>query len=253
MYSKTSGLVQEVAVINSTTTHKLVCIAVVAMLSLTSDFAHSQRSSELSADLPDSLTMATQDKVDALFDAGHFERAFFIYRNELAPIGDKYAQYMVGYMYLTGMGTEEDLIAASAWYRLAAERGTPEFVAVRDQLRRNMNDDEIRRSDAEYVQLRMEYCDLAVLLASVKRNLKEAEAKTGSRIQGESNAMTIIDTSSGRMRSGSEYYGSLNDQLEDRLKLMHEIGKFEDMDTDPEQVNQRELERRVKEHIASFD
>jgi hypothetical protein len=99
----------------------------------------------------------------------------------------------------------------------------------------------------------MEYCDLAVLLASVKRNLKEVEAKTGSRIQGESNAMTIIETSSGRMRSGSEYYGSLNAQLEDRLKLMQEIGNFEDMDTDPEQVNLRELERRVKEHIASFD
>lgn len=197
--------------------------------------------------------MATQDKVDALFDAGDFERAFFIYRNELAPIGDKYAQYMVGYMYLTGMGTEEDPIAASAWYRLAAERGTLEFVAVRDQLLRNMNDDEVGRSDAEYVLLRKNYCDLAVLLASVKRNLEEVEGKIGTRIQSENNAMTIIDPRTGRVRVGSEYYGSLNAQLEDRLKLMQEIGNFEDMDTDPEQVNLRELERRVGDYIASFD
>lgn len=236
-----------------TPTQKVLWFACCAALLLASDPAYSQRSSELSADLPDSRTMATQDKVDALFDAGDFERAFFIYRNELAPIGDKYAQYMVGYMYLTGMGVEEDPIAASAWYRLSAERGTAEFVAVRDQLVRNMNQNELHLSDAQYNQLRFEYCDLAVLLSSIKRNLKEVETKTGSRIQSESNAMTVIDGGGGRVRSGSEYYGLINSQLEDRLKLMQEIGDFQDMETDPEKVNLRELERNVKEHIASFN
>jgi hypothetical protein len=236
-----------------TTSQKVLSIACCVALLLASDLAYSQRSSELSADLPDSLTMATQDKVDALFDAGDFERAFFIYRNELAPVGDKYAQYMVGYMYLTGMGIEEDPVAASAWYRLAAERGTPEFVAVRDQLLRNMNEEEMRRSDAEYIQLRLEYCDLAVLLSSVKRNLREVEAKTGSRIQGDGNAVTVINTSGGRVQSGSEYFGLIHAQLEDRLKLMQEIGEFEGMETDPKQVNLRELERKVKERIASFN
>jgi len=197
--------------------------------------------------------MATQDKVDGLFDAGEFERAFFIYRNELAAVGDKYAQYMVGYMYLTGMGIEEDPILASAWYRLAAERGTPEFVAVRDQLLRNMTEEEMRRSDAEYIQLRAEYCDLVVLLSSLKRNVQEVEAKTGSRIQSENYAMTIIETSGVRVRSGSEYYRLLYSQIEDRLKLMQEIGDFDDMETNPKQVNLRELERRVKDHISSLD
>jgi hypothetical protein len=197
--------------------------------------------------------MAIQDKVDALFDAGDFERAFFIYRNELAPFGDKYAQYMVGYMYLTGMGVAEDSILASAWYRLAAERHTPEFVAVRDQLLRNMSDDEMRRSDSEYMQLRVEYCDLAVLLSSVKRNLSEVEAKTGSRIQGESNALTVVDPRSGRTLSGADYYRSVRSEMEVRLKLMKEIGGFEDMKTDPEQVNLRKLEHDVNEHISSFN
>jgi len=215
--------------------------------------AHSQWTSELSADLPDTATMATQDKVAELYDAGEFERAFFIYRNELAPIGDKYAQYMVGYMYLTGMGVEEDPIMASAWYRLAAERNTPEFVAVRDQLLRQLDDDQMRRSDNEYLVLREDYCDLAVLLDSVKRNIREVDAKTGSRIKSDSNFMTIIETTGGRVRAGSEYYGLLHAQMEDRLKLMQEIGQFEDMETDPEKVDLRELERRVKEHIATMD
>jgi len=197
--------------------------------------------------------MAIQDKVDALFDAGDFERAFFIYRNELAPLGDKYAQYMVGYMYLTGMGIDEDQILASAWYRLAAERRTPEFVAVRNQLLRNMGDDDIRRSDSEYLKLRVEYSDLVVLLTSVKRNLREVEGKTGTRIQGENNAMTILDPRSGRAQSGGEYYREIRLELEDRLKLMKEIGGFEGMKTDPEEVNLRELERDVNEYIASFD
>ena len=197
--------------------------------------------------------MATQDKVDGLFDAGKFERAFFIYRNELAAVGDKYAQYMVGYMYLTGMGIEEDQILASAWYRLAAERGTPEFVAVRDQLLRNMIEEEMRRSDAEYIQLRTEYCDLAVLLASVRRDLKAIEPKTGSRIQNGNNALTIIDNSGGRILSGAEYYRLLYSQVEDRLKLIQEIGDFDDMETNPRQVNLRELERRVKNHISLLD
>jgi hypothetical protein len=118
---------------------------------------------------------------------------------------------------------------------------------------RNMNEEEMRRSDAEYIQLRLEYCDLAVLLSSVKRNLREVEAKTGSRIQGDGNAVTVINTSGGRVQSGSEYFGLIHAQLEDRLKLMQEIGEFEGMETDPKQVNLRELERKVKERIASFN
>ncbi len=53
-----------------------------------------------------------QRKVDQLFERGDYERAYFIYRNELAPAGDKYAQYMVGFMHLTGMGIDEDPVAA---------------------------------------------------------------------------------------------------------------------------------------------
>jgi TPR repeat protein len=236
-----------------TPAQKILCIACYAALLFVSDLAYSQRSSELSADLPDSRTMATQDKVDALFDTGDFERAFFIYRNELAPIGDKYAQYMVGYMYLAGIGVEEDRIAASAWYRLSAERGTAEFIVVRDRLMRNMNENEVRLSDDQYNQLRFEYCDLAVLLSSIKRNFKEVETKTGSRIQRESNAMTVIDSGGGRVWSGADYYGLIHAQLEDRLKLMQELGDFQDMEMDPQKVNLRELERNVMEHIASFE
>ncbi|MCJ7593009.1 MAG: hypothetical protein MUO51_16825 [Woeseiaceae bacterium] len=219
-------------------------------------FSNAQSHSGISADLPNSHTMATQRKVDKVFESGDFERAFFLYQNELAPLGDKYAQYMVGYMYLTGRGVEENRITASAWYRLAAERGTPEFVNVRDQLLRKLQDDEMSRSDAEYLKLRAGYSDLVVLLASIKRNLAELEGRTGTRIQSDRSSispMISLETQGGRMRSGSDYYGVIFGQLEDRVKLLIEIGEFENMDSDPARINLRDLESRVQERIQSID
>ena len=202
------------------------------MLAILSATAFAQRSSELSADLPDSRVMAVQDKVDRLFEDAKFTRAFFIYRNELAPIGDKYAQYMVGYMYDNAMGVDEDIIEASAWYRLSAERGTPEFVRVRDKLMRSFTDAERNRSNRKYNELRDNYCDLAVLLSSIKRDMNELTERTGTR-------------------SGSDYDGSLRSELRIRLALLKEIGGFDDLDTDLDRVNLHDLERRVQQRIDS--
>ncbi len=176
--------------------------------------------------------MAVQDKVDSLFEDAKFTRAFFIYRNELAPIGDKYAQYMVGYMYDHAMGVDEDIIEASAWYRLSAERGTAEFVRVRDELMRTFTDAERNRSNRKYNELRDNYCDLAVLLSSIKRDMNELTERT-------------------RTRSGSDYHGSIRSELRIRLALLKEIGEFDDLDTDLDRVNLHDLERRVQQHIDS--
>ncbi len=215
---------------------------------LVSDFALAQRSSELSDDLPDSRTMAIQRKVEALFDAGRFERAFFIYRNELAPLGDKYAQYMVGYMYHTGTGVEEDYVAASAWYQLAAERGTQEFVAVRDQLTHNLTSEQVYRSDLLYNQLRFEYCDMVVLLSSIKRDIQELDRKTGSRLTGGASPISVIDGRGGT-RSGADYYKSLRERLEKRLHLLKDSGDFRDLTVDVDRVDLRDLEDRVENRL----
>jgi len=227
--------------------------ACLTMLLLAPDMAYSQRSSELSADLPDSRTMAVQQKVDVLFEAGDYKRAFFIYRKELAPLGDKYAQYMVGYMLESGLGVDEDDVSASAWYRLAAERGTPEFLDVSERLMQKMSEEQLRRSSIEYAALRRQYCDLAVLMASIKRDFKELTVKTGSRLRSDSGPVTIVEPRSGRTRSGADYYGRVQAQLQDRLILLIELGDFEDIDADPAHVNVRELERLVAEYIQSQD
>ena len=229
--------------------HKALCLAYFAMLLLASDSVSAQRSSELSDDLPDSRTMAVQRKVEALFDEGDFERAFFIYRNELAPLGDKYAQYMVGYMYYTGTGVEEDYVAASAWYQLAAERGTPEFIAVRDQLTKNLTSEQVYRSDLLYNELRREYCDIAVLLSSIKRDLQALNSKTGSRLTGLASPISVIDGRGGGIRSGAEYYAELRERIEKRLHLLKESGDFQDLVVDVDRVDLRDLEDRVENRL----
>jgi len=226
-------------------------ILLVAALTCVSATCFAQRSSELSADFPDGRTMAVQEKVERIFDAGDYERAFFIYSNELAPLGDKYAQYMVGFMYHTGLGTEEDSISAAAWYQLAAERGTREFVVVRDRLLHVMDQDDAELSREMYRELRLRYCDLAVLLSSIKRNMKDLQGRTGTRVGSRSSPVTVIETRTSRFSRGSDYYGSLEAELKARVLLLKEIGEFSDLDTDLNKINIHELERRVQQHIEA--
>lgn len=221
-----------------------------AMLVFASGIALAQRTSELSADLPDARTMAIQQKVDKLYEAGVFERAFFIYRNELVPIGDKYAQYMVGFMHQFGLGIEQDEVAALAWYSLAAERGSPEFVEVHDRLRRNMSQPEVERAQAQYFELRQKYCDLAVLLASITRDYVALNEGTGYRVRSDSSTVVVMDPRFGA-DLGESYYGEIREQLESRLLLLREIGDFQDMNIDPDRISLRDLQRRVEQRIAA--
>lgn len=195
--------------------------------------------------------MAVQRKVERIFVAGEYERAFFIYRNELAPMGDKYAQYMVGFMYHTGLGVEEDSVSAAAWYQLAAERDTREFVVVRDRLLHVMDQDDADLSRVMYRELRLRYCDLAVVFSSIKRNMKDLQGRTGSRVGGQTSPVTVIENRASGFSSGSDYYRRIEEELETRMILLKEIGGFEDLNTDLKRINIHDLERRVQQHIEA--
>lgn len=189
-----------------------------------------------------------QTRVDELYERGEFERAFLIYRDELASIGDKYAQYMVGYMILSGQGVRQDPIQASAWYRLAAERGTEEFEMVRDELLTDFDAVEMRRSDHAYRALRSEYCDAAVLLSAIRDDLDRLSEATGSRLAAGGSPMTIVDPSTGRPMSGAEYYGRIRQRLGMRLGAIAKITGAS-LSTDPDQATIDEVEQVVEEYL----
>ncbi len=189
----------------------------------------------ISAGVPDARVLNLHAKVDELFERGETGRAYFIYRNELVPLGDKYAQYMVGYMHLTGLATSRDRVAASAWYRLAAERGTPEFVALRDRLLAELTDEQRHASDSLYTELRREYCDLAILLASIKQLYAEAIAARERRRND---------------HDGADDSDPVRRELARQLETLKKLGGFRGMETDPGRVSIDEIERLVTRRIA---
>lgn len=153
---------------------------------------------ELPAGGLDSRTLRIQSKVESLYKRGDYKRAHFIYSNELSRQGDKYAQYMTGYMYLMGQGVAGDPVRASAWYRLAAERRVPEFIAVRDQVLRTLNQEQRARSDEIYVELRKEYSDLVIVMGLLVEDLDGLKAgRTGSRLRSNSGSVMIYDPNTG--------------------------------------------------------
>ena len=232
---------------------KFSTVVLLASIALMTTPVEAQRSAGLSTDPPDSRTLGVQRKVDELYERGEFDRAYFIYRNELAPGGDKYAQYMVGYMHLMGRGAAEDPVAASAWYRLAAERGTPEFAAVRDQLMHDLDADERRRSDSGYRQLRRQFSDVFVLFQDIKRTYRELQSATGSRLAVRGGPMNIVGASSSNQgHSSADYYGHMRNELRRQLVALSELGGFPDLETDPARVDMSDIERRVIERIESI-
>ena len=231
--------------------HYIVWLAFFTLLAAS---VQAQLSFELPIGQPDSRTLKVQRKVDDLFEGGEYDRAYFIYRNELAPLGDKYAQYMVGFMHLTGKGVDEDPVAASVWYRLAAERGTPQFLAVRDMLMSDMTAEQREQSDRQFLELRRDYGDLSILLSLIKLATRSAETRTGSRLKATSSPMTVIDPRSAyQTQSSAVYYGRIENQLQEYLVMLSAIGDFPDLDTDPSSLNIDELERRVNERLETIN
>jgi hypothetical protein len=195
----------------------------------------------------DSKTMRIQERVEELFEQGEYQRAHFIYRNELVPIGDKYAQYMVGYMYLTGTGVDEDPMLASAWYRLAAERSYKEFINERDQILRAFSEVDLIRSDNLYLQLRRQYSDVVLLLALIEADMDSMKARTGSRLSGGGGSVTIVDARSGSSISGARFFGQIRRRTTARLKFMAQQLGRPDLNTDPDDVDVKELEQLVRD------
>ena len=228
-------------------------LPIAAILILAATPVVAQQSGPFPGSPVDRATMRLGERVEELFEAKEYERAFFIYRNELAPIGDKYAQYMVGFMYETGTWVDEDPILASAWYRLAAERGYVEFEQVRDALLNSFTPVDQARSDALYLQLRREYSDVVLLLKLIEQDMNAMTARTGSRLSGGTGPVTIVDPRAGSSVSGDEYFRVLRSRIEGRLQFMSQQLGDASIVTEADDVDIEELSARVDLFVETID
>jgi len=136
---------------------------------------------------------AAQADADAAYEAGRYQQAYEIYLGDLAPAGDKYAQYLIGIMHAHGLGVQQDAALGAAWLTLAAERGDERLAAARDEALAALPDDERLRADTLLADLHGHYGDCAIVSRLMAEDRKRVTASTGSRVKSSVNApLTII-------------------------------------------------------------
>ena len=218
---------------------------------LTATVASSQTYPSFPGGEIDHATLRTQERVEELYVSRSYDRAYFIYRNELAPRGDKYAQYMIGYMHFTGVGVPEDPSVALAWYRLAAERGSPPIILARDELEKALNPAQIEVAETLVAELKAELSDRVLILDLVQDDLKLLRDQARLGRSGSASPVTIIDRRYGYM-SGAHYYGTIEKRLATRLAYLK--GRVDVVDVEgPETMELAQIESEIKELIAELD
>ncbi len=201
----------------------------------------------------DQRTVETQNRVDELFDSGNYDRALFIYENELAPRGDKYAQYMVGYMHLNGLGVPQDRARALAWYRLSAERGNEKLARVRDDLANALTPEEVDRSSTIFRGLLGEIGDTTLIMKLIERDLATLKSRTGTRITASnvSSPLKVIRPSG--IPEDPNFYRNVRRRLEARLKYLETKVEISDIALESGASELKVFEEQVKAELAALD
>ena len=201
----------------------------------------------------DQRTLQTQKRVDELYSAGEYERALFIYERELAPRGDKYAQYMVGYMHLNTHGVPQDKATALAWYRLAAERENEVLQQARDELAADLTQAEIDASNRIFLDLLQEIGDTRLIMKLIRRDMNTLSSRTGSHIRGAtSGGSTVILRPSGTTENPN-FYRDIRLRLEARLSYLETQVEISDIALESGDQQFRRYEEQVKSELAALE
>ena len=189
-------------------------LAIAAMLIVTSVVAVA--ADDFPGGTPELRLIEAQAKADQLFEKGDYQRAYFIFREELVPLGDKYAQYMVGYMNIVGKGVPLDYIAGSAWYRLASERGEVNFSQVRDEILGQFNDEQRSQSDNESAALRMKFSDAMIIANMVEIDLDLLQRLS----QNSTLSNDLVDAQESLAGDRSQHVAQAQQRVQVRLKYL---------------------------------
>lgn len=196
--------------------------------------------------------MRLHDQAEEVFQRGDYERAMFIYRNELVPIGDKYGQYMVGFMFLAGKGVQQDVIEASAWYRLAAERDAKEFLQLAEQLLDSMTPEQRELSDSAYLSLRQQFSDATLLLRSARADYEYLHPRTrpsGSDIEI---SILLLENDTGIRRTTGRIR-DVEKQMKSKLRrVANEIG-IKESSIDYDEPDWQALTKQVADYLNKLD
>lgn len=140
------------------------------------------------------------------YKAGDRERAFRHFQNA-AYYADKPSQAMLGEMLWNGVGNSRNRSLAYVWMDLAAERGYPGFIALRERYWDDLSQAE-RRSAIQLGQaIHARYGDAAALPRIATKLRRERRSITGSRTGFVGNLRIIVPSASGTTQiDGSHFH-----------------------------------------------
>ena len=192
---------------------------------------------------PTAAVTRIQEKADTAFEAGDYRRAMWLYSKELAPIGDKYGQYMVGFMYEHGLAVARDPVQAAAWYSLAAERGHEPIVAAAEQFQRTLGPAQRDAAGALATSLKERMGDKALVRREIRRDLERVNSMTGSRIRsrqrrdcGSRPGRVLVGMSS---MSFSQYCEAINDRIDRHVAYLEGYVTYGELELVPDENDAR--------------
>lgn len=113
--------------------------------------------------------------------AGQWRDAFRHFRNA-AQYADKYSQHRISLLYWHGAGVARDPVLAYIWADLAAERGYPQFVALREKMWETLSPAEQARVRSDGPALHREFGDETAKPRLARAVSRAKRAITGSRV-----------------------------------------------------------------------
>lgn len=118
-----------------------------------------------------------------------------------ARYADKYSQHRLSLMYWHGLGVPHDRALAYAWADLAAERGYPQFVLLREKIWRELDENERQRALQQGVAIFDEYADEVA-----KPRMEREVARARSRITGSPAGLNTGNLRVFASRGGSDLF-----------------------------------------------
>lgn len=122
-----------------------------------------------------------RDQADKHYQAKDYRKAYDDY-DDLAGMGDKFAQYRLSVMNLEGLGTNENVVEAYAWAALAAEADNKSLRSYRDTVWKLVPAEQQKKAKSRAKKLSGRYGDLALARKSKRQATRQLRSCTGSRL-----------------------------------------------------------------------
>jgi len=181
-----------------------------------------------------------QKLADKYYEKGQYTKAYKVYSEDLALLGDKFAQFRAGYMHFTGEGVAKDPVAAYAWMRLASERGAEQLTTAAGQVWDQLDAEQRTRAQAQFQQLQARYGDRVLLARLIEEDERTLKTTTGSRLgQASANSRVYNPSVRGSVTDAEGFTTALRQRIEARTRYIElldgkvEYSEFEVLEDQP--------------------